>query len=103
MNWYIGQEIVCLKSSRDSKAIEGVVYKVEGLRVSTCVCRYILIDIGAKSDSDCFNCELCGTDGMVMKDNNIRWFGESRFKPLDELCDISEITEHLRTTEPYSI
>ena len=88
MNWYIGQEIVCVKTHPKRAVVSGRIYTIKGLRINPCSCCNVLIDIGIRGDKPmkCF----CG---LVYEANGAWWFHESRFAPLD--ADISELTEIL--------
>lgn len=103
MNWYIGQDIVAIKNHSQHKFNEGDLFTIKGLRDSLCKCGHVLIDIGFKSSSIPSN-SVCVT--CKIKSENISgiwWFSETNFRPLDELADISELTEILETTKPYEV
>ena len=86
--FYIGQHIVCIKTTKCGRIKEGEVYTIKALRKVCCI---IEIHIGFTSSNNTVMC-FCGN---VYDNNNIFWFGESLFKPLDELSDISELLEVL--------
>ncbi len=101
MNWYIGQDIVCIDDSGiESKPIlNDTVYKIRGLKNSECKCG-IVIDVGIvflkpsemKYVGHDIMCASCKTKRPATKE----WFfREVRFAPLDSLVNISELTEVL--------
>lgn len=99
--WHIGQTIVAIKSHSQGKFKEGDVFEIKGLKKSFCKCIHILIDIGMSTiatNDECGDCNI-----IVKSNDNIHWFGEDMFKPLDELADISELTELLENTQPFEI
>lgn len=88
--WNINQDIVCIKDHHQGVLTEGKVYTIIGLRVGHC--GFIQINVGIKSMHKLDSC-TCGFS-TINKDG-YWWFSEKRFKPLDELSDISELLEVL--------
>jgi hypothetical protein len=59
MKWYIGQEIVCIKTHSQGAVKSGEIYTIKAL--SSCKCNLIMIDVGIKSiDGKYGRCALCG-------------------------------------------
>lgn len=96
-NWYIGMDVVCIKTHSQGVVKEGNVYTIKSLRKTCCV---VQIDIGAKAPdlngSSVFEtrCGKCKKITYNHRDNTY-WIAESLFVPLDTLTDISEIEEIL--------
>lgn len=90
MNWYIGQEIVCIDDKgSEGKLKEGHVYVIETLSKPCC---QIVIGVGIKAETPNTTCSDCG----VRYSSNEQWtWREKRFAPLDSLVNISELTEVL--------
>lgn len=93
-NWYIGQDIVCIKTHSRGHVKEGETYIIKSLREGFCKCTKVQISIGMKSNNNYQSCTRCGIT-MVKKGDNSIWFSERLFAPLDSLTDISEIQEIL--------
>lgn len=93
-NWYIGQEIVCVKSHSLGLVVRGKTYTIKALQSSSCKCIDVEIDVGIIHDSTRFTdytqCSSCNT---IFYSGSTCWFGESLFAPIDQ--DISELTEIL--------
>lgn len=105
MNWYIGQEIVCIndkKFSHQGGSGTGLnadcIYTIKALRL--CECGDVEICVGIKSFAGTGICK-CGL--IKTNDGEFRWHNENRFRPLDEIADISELTEHLKQTKPFTV
>lgn len=99
--WRIGQTIVAIKDHSQRKFKQGDVFEINGLKKSFCKCVYTLIDIGISTvatHSECGHCNI-----IVKSNDNIHWFGEDMFKPIDEFANISELTELLENTKPFEI
>ena len=94
MNWYIGQEIVCVKTHSLKLVKRGKTYTIRGLAKSQCNCGYVMIDVGISYNnihpSGQQECSECGNAFFT---NGLFWFNECLFAPLDQ--DISELTEIL--------
>jgi hypothetical protein len=91
MNWFIGQEIVCVRAHPDSSLVRGKTYTIKALCMAYCSCSHILIDVGIRFDPSRGNrCVICD---FRYNSGGIGWYNESRFAPLDQ--DISELTEIL--------
>lgn len=106
MNWYIGQDIVCInskgarnQSGQHSGLIEGKVYAVKRLSVSNCKCKTVIIDVGilSKTGEDTGICSICNKHGIFERTISW-WFGESRFAPLE--YDQQAIEELLKIEQP---
>ena len=90
MKWYIGQEIVCIKTHSKGIVKKGESYFIKGLQKANCTCGYIEIDVGIQKFSHQY-CKRCGF--RKPEPTLIFWFNESLFAPLD--FDISELTDIL--------
>ena len=91
-NWYIGQDIVCIKTHSKGVVKEGNVYTIKSLQSSTCNCQKVYIDVGNTHKYNNMQCGVCDT---IFISNCIYWHSETLFAPLDTLTDISEIEEIL--------
>lgn len=92
--FYIGQDVVCIRSHSEGRVKEGEVFVIRGLMASPCKCGVLVLDVGINSNgNERYKCVYCGD--IVKKHPNVFWFGNALFKPLDELADISELTEVL--------
>lgn len=92
-NWHIGQDIVCINTHSGGIVKEGELFTIKGLRESFCSCDNVEINIGFSSSCSIERCLPCNT--IVGKTDDIFWFSESLFAPIDTLTDISEIEEIL--------
>jgi len=95
MNWYIGQEIVCVEFHKEGFVKEGNIYKINDIRKGCC--SNADIDVGKKDPKDAntygTNCRYCNKT-MNNGSNNTIWFDESRFAPLQDMTEqISELLE----------
>lgn len=95
--FYIGQEVVCIKTHSDKIVKEGEVFTIQGLKQFKCNCG-IGIDVGFKEIRTAifFNC--CGSCNISYTpkiNDGIWWISSELFKPLDELVSIDELTEVL--------
>lgn len=92
MKWYIGQPILCIKSSPNKEIVKGQEFEIKGLALSACNCGVVVIDVGIpnKYRTSMFICGCCGKY-FVGKDIG---FVEKRFAPLD--VDVSELTDILK-------
>jgi len=96
-NWYIGQDIVCIKTHSVGLVKEGNTFTIKGLREGFCKCYKTLINVGVShpNSTGMVGCNICNNGFQA---HGIAWFDEKLFAPLDTLCNISELTEIL--TEP---
>jgi len=100
MNWYIGQDIVAIKTAPNGAFKEGQPLIVKGLKAGFCKCTNVLIDVGVKNNHNTLRCDKC------IMEINVGWtdtvfYSEKNFAPLDTLADITELTEHLNNTTPF--
>jgi hypothetical protein len=95
-NWYIRQDIVCIKSHVTNLVIKDETYVIQGIRIAPCKCKYVLLDVGIKNTFGYIKtgCRHCG-HLVPMADNDVCYFSEEAFAPLDALVQINEITEIL--------
>lgn len=85
MNWYIGQDIICVKTNLSKDLVKDKIYTIKGLRNGICKCANVLIDVGINasiSSCDIHNVKIQGA-----------WHKETLFAPL---ADISELEELLK-------
>jgi hypothetical protein len=93
--WYIGQEIVCIRTHSRGIVKSGEIYKIVGLSTSKCKCRNLtLIDVGFKATADFGRCGLCNTRYPKLRD--AWWLNEILFAPLE--YDQNEIEKLLEIT-----
>lgn len=93
--WYIGQEIVCIRTHSRKVVKAGEIYKIKALKESKCKCKNLtIIDVGVLANSGFAKCTICDT--RYEKTDNSWWFSETLFAPLeynqDEIERILEIT-----------
>ena len=81
MSWYIGQEIVCIKTHSQGVVKRGQIYTIKGLRNGICECSPVQIDVGIKAKAAFDTCNDCGVE--VLTTSEIWWFHESLFAPLE--------------------
>jgi hypothetical protein len=85
--WYIGQEIVCIKTHPLKIVKRGQIYIIKGLKKSDCSCNKIIIDVGFKAKFKSTYCLLCLQDSSH---DSIYWLCETRFAPLEYNSDAIE-------------
>ncbi len=91
MNWYIGQEIVAIRTHSQRLIIRGRTYKIKQLQITPCKCNNVDIDVGIPHTyNGIVECNMCG---IKYSSNGHTWIDERNFAPLDQ--DISELTEIL--------
>lgn len=100
MEFHINQDIVCIKTHSKKKVIEGQIYVAKALKQGVCKCSKVLVDVGiANNDLPNTLYKACGTCGdnffPFLSNDGIWWINVELFKPLDELCNIDELTEVL--------
>lgn len=98
MNWYIGQEIVCVKSHSLKSVVKGKVYTIKSLEKRCC---FMGIDVGIIDQTnyinDTANCRSCGANMKVFKTGNKWWFSELLFAPLEYNQDaLNELLEEVK-------
>jgi hypothetical protein len=91
MNWYIGQEIVCIKSHSNLAVIKGKIYTINGIVKPCCD---VLLDVGITIHTPLVQCSIC--KGLRYANGDEWYLSESLFAPL---MDISELTEILERKE----
>ena len=96
MKWYIGQDIVCIKTHSQGFVKKGEVYTIKSLRQACC---HIGIDVGLIDSrkglnytSSCIKCNSQINNGK----SPVLWFGDSLFVPLESLVNLDEIEEILQ-------
>lgn len=89
MNWYIGQEVVCVNSENTRMVVKDKVYRIKGLQTSPCKCGMIVIDVGAVSDARTQGCFKCGS--CWSKTGPTIWLDETRFAPLMDISELESI------------
>ena len=94
-NWYIGQDIVCIRTHSKGFVTKDNVYTIKSLKQGCCG---IYIDIGftaldkaSEYSTYCNRCNTISSNGS----SPILWFHEGLFVPLNSLVNISEIEEIL--------
>lgn len=103
MNWYIGQAIVSIINHRQGFFKEGDTHTISALQNCKCKCGGVEISIGIiHNKKHRMVCSECGYEGPAVNTREL-FFHESAFRPLDEIADISELTEHLKQTKPFTV
>ena len=97
-NFYIGQDIVCIKTHSQGLVKEGDIFTVKGVKASFCKCKIVILNVGLLSKSIYAHCAVCECE---IESDMYHWFSESLFAPLDTLTDISEIEEILNEPIHY--
>lgn len=101
MNWHTGQPILAIKNSQCGKIKKGQEFIIKGLRECPCNCeQHIQIDVGIIYHSIA-PYEKCGGCGCIRLKDPVHWKHEELFAPLDQ--DISELTEILKTKQPFEV
>ena len=89
--WYIGQEIVCIKTHSHKVVKSGEIFTIKNL--SICGCKTILIDVGIITTSKNGICGVCNSNYELF---NTWWLSERLFAPLeynqDEINRVLEMT-----------
>lgn len=83
MNWYIGQEIVCIKTHSEGLVKKNETYIIQSLKK----CCSINIDVGVRNSRGSI-CSKCMEKDMV---TNIIWFSENLFAPLMDISELESI------------
>lgn len=98
MKWYIGQDIVAVKDHSQGRFKRGDEFKIEGLKMASCGCGYILIDVGIIDNSITHNrCIRCG---RVEKRTRDLFYDECCFTPLEHIEEaISNLIEETLTVK----
>lgn len=93
--WYIGQEILCIKTHSEGLVKKGEIYTIKGLQKSNCKCHEIEIDVGVIGDSSLGECLVCNT--TFKKSISIWWFSEKLFVPLEyNQEEINELIKEIK-------
>jgi hypothetical protein len=101
MNWYIGQEIICVKTHSKGIVKKGQTFVIKSLKKCPCKCADVLIDVGTNSGNDpqvgtLVECRVCRTE--YFKDTAIWWLHPCLFAPLE--YDTKAIEELIKLTQP---
>ena len=97
IDYTIGDEIVCINNKsmvnkyKKPSLILNNVYKAYSLILCPCGCKNILVDVNLPKD----NIRVYCYNSNKLISTNIRYVSASRFKKLDNLVNISELTEIL--------
>ena len=105
MEFHIGMDVVCIETHPNGIVKDGEVYTIKGLRIHPYPkCNEQEIDIGRKADNKVGDIVQCHKGhGITYAHSGIWWLRATRFKPLDTLVDISELTEVLENSAPFEI
>lgn len=85
MNWYIGQEIVCIKSHSKNAVVKDRIYTIKGIRSKCC---HNQLDVGVTTDITNFYCRSCGHE---YNDIGVWWISEKLFAPLMDISELESI------------
>lgn len=100
MNWYIGQEIICVKSHSMGCVKEGQTFVIKSLKQGECKCCDVLVDVGIIGNSkyigEIVTCKLCY--GKYLKANCTWWLNPCLFVPLE--YDKQALEELIKLTQP---
>lgn len=102
MKWYIGQEIVCIKSHSKNVVIKGEVFTIQGLKNANCKCNEIEIDIGKifenTTATGLYRCTHC--NNVFQDTTSIWWMSEVLFAPLEYNQNaINELLENINVNK----
>lgn len=92
MKWCINQRIVAIVDHRQGLFKKGDEFIIKGLRNSICKCKEIDINIGIESMSSTNHCPVCKSEWLA---DAFMWFSETRFAPLEENTETTELSEVL--------
>lgn len=90
MNWYIGQKIVCIRTPKSLLFNEGDMFKITGVRESTCKCPYIELSIGIAATNNFLSCSKCNTYA-ILNTSSEAWFCSTIFRPPESTYTEEEI------------
>lgn len=88
--FYIGCDVVCLKT-KEGFFKKGDIVKIKGLKDGCCSETKLSVDVGVYIKNSRTYCSGCGTKNEF----GVQWYCSSLFIPLDDMVDISELTEVL--------
>lgn len=97
--FYVGQDVVAIRDHSQGKFKEGEVFPIKGLKNGCCEGSSLHIDIGVFRIGNIAQCPRC----YSILESDIIWFNSISFRPLDELTNISELTEVLENSKPFEI
>lgn len=98
IDYTIGDDIVCIDDSNTVGIKENNTYKVRGLSLTPC-CNLPIVDVGIRDNSSFRGCIRC----KKVYNDVTESYSASRFKKLDTLVNISELTEILENTVPFEV
>lgn len=96
MNWYIGQEILCVKSHSQNAVKKNNIYIIKGTRLGCC--NNIELDIGISTNIALQECADCG---KISKSGGIWWIYAELFVPLE--YNAKAIEELQKEPKKYTI
>ncbi len=101
--WHIGQDIVAIVNHPQGDFKEGDLRTVKALKETTCKCGGIVIHTGKFAAHDSWQtCGKCKFEGHDVPQGAPIFYHERSFRELDEMCNISELTEVL-DKEAFSV
>jgi len=98
--FYVGQDVVAIEDHPQGKFRENDTFVTQGLRSPKCGCDFLEINIGLPTMALFHLCSFCGS---TQNSEENCYFASTRFRPLDELTNISELTEVLENSKPFEI
>ena len=104
IDYTIGDDIVCINDKKHStnakppEVKEGTVYKCIGLRICPCGCNGYEVNIGLITNHTHIKCT-----NIYRETSKFTWKRASRFKKLDTLVDISELTDILQEPVTFKV
>ena len=96
--FYIGQDVVCIKTHSKGIVKEGEVFTIKALSSCYCRCSNVRVDVGIKIPiriGALVFCPVCLDTNKLSIADGAWWLDERLFKPLDSLVNIGELTEVL--------
>lgn len=93
-NFYIGQDIVAIVNHSQNIFKKDDVFVVLDAKISECICKKPIIDIGIKVNNKKIICTTCRKGTTA---NGAHWVNSRQFAPLDDITNIEELTEILKS------
>jgi hypothetical protein len=98
VDYTIGDDIVCVKTHSRGVVKENELYVARALKTQSC-CSRVVVDVGV-GVKDNVDCDICDCGSITRNIDSVWWLDAHRFKKLDSLVNIEELTEVLSETVP---
>lgn len=100
--FYVGQEVVCVKTHSKGYVNEGSHYTIMALSTGVCSCSSVIVDVGIKLQEN--HVSRCGVHRAYAPKNGNVWFSEKLFAPLQtqsEEADMNAALEEIMERELF--